>query len=173
MEEKQHQSNKPADEMANEEQQSVDETSIEALQEKCDEYLNGWKRAKADYLNFKKETEKKQSETVQYANAALLAQLFPIIDNFKLAMKHVPQDQKSADWIVGLEHIQKQFADFLEQLGITSIATVDQKFDPTLHEAVAHEEKDGVGQDIIFEEVQPGYLLHGKVLQVARVKVAK
>ncbi len=146
---------------------------LELAQRKEQEHLDGWKRAKADYLNFKKDTEKRQVEIIQFANAALIAELLPIFDHFKLALQHVPKDQKDTDWVVGFFHIKKQFEDFLKQLGIKEIKTVGEKFNPEFHEAVSHEEKEGFETNVIFEEVKAGYTLHGKVIHPAKVKVTK
>jgi molecular chaperone GrpE len=78
---------------------NIDElkSELELAQKKEQEHLDGWKRAKADYLNLKKETEKRQIEIIQFANAALVAELLPIFDHFKLALQHTPQEQKKAD----------------------------------------------------------------------------
>ncbi|MFA6322643.1 MAG: nucleotide exchange factor GrpE [Candidatus Buchananbacteria bacterium] len=142
-------------------------------QKKVEEHLDGWKRAKADYLNYKKDTEKYQAEMIQYANAALIAQLLPIYDNFKLAWQHVPAEQQKSDWVTGFGHIKNQFSDFLKNLGIQEIKTVGEKFNPEIHEAVASEEKDGYDADVVFEEVKSGYSLHEKVIYPAKVKVTK
>lgn len=146
---------------------------LELAQKKEQEHLDGWKRAKADYLNLKKETEKRQQEFIQFANAALVAELLPVFDHFKLALQHVPAEQKKAEWVIGFFHIKKQFEDFLKQLDIEEIKTVGEKFNPELHEAVSHDQKEGFETDAIFEEVKAGYTLHGKVIYPAKVKVAK
>ena len=146
---------------------------LELAQKKMEEYLDGWKRAKADYLNFKKENEKRQTEFIQFANAALIAELLPIYDHFKIAWQHVPNEQREVNWVKGFEHIKNQFTNFLKQLGIEEIKTVGEKFNPDFHEAVSHEAKEGFAPDIIFEEVKCGYILYGKVLQPAKVKVVK
>ncbi len=146
---------------------------LDLAQKKSEEYLNGWKRAKADYLNFKKDTEKRQVEIVQFANAALIFELLPIFENFKLAWKHVPEAERKQEWVKGFLHLKNQWQSFFENLGIKEIKTVGEKFDPNFHEAVAHEKKEGFAPDIIFEEVKPGYTLHGKVINPAKVKVAK
>ncbi|MAF13817.1 MAG: nucleotide exchange factor GrpE [Parcubacteria group bacterium] len=146
---------------------------LDQLKKKAEEYLNGWKRAKADYSNFKKDAEKRQQEIIQFANASLIAELLPVFNNFKIACQHVPNDEAGKDWVQGFEHIKKQFVDFLKNLGIEEIATVGQKFNPELHEAVASEKKEDFKTDIIFEEVSAGYTLQGKVVNPAKVKVAK
>jgi len=146
---------------------------LEIVKQKAQEYLDGWKRARADYLNFKKESESRQKEVIQFANAALIAELIPVFDHFKLACCHVPKDKKDAEWVKGFFHIKKQFEDFLKNLGIEEIKTVGEIFNPEFHEAVSHEEKEEFETDIIFEEVKPGYTLQGKLLSPAKVKVAK
>jgi molecular chaperone GrpE len=146
---------------------------IALAKKQAEEHLAGWKRAKADYLNLKKDAEKRHLELIQFSNAALLAGLLPIFDHFKLALKHVPEEQKDLDWVVGLGHVKKEFQDFFKDLGIEEIKTVGEKFNPEFHEAVTHEEKEGLETDFIFEEVKSGYTLHGKVINPAQVKVAK
>lgn len=148
-------------------------SEIEKLKEKCEEYLNGWKRAKADYINFKKESEKKQSEFVRFASLALILDLLPVLNNFKLAIKHIPEGKQKDKEIEGFILIKKQLEDLLKNAGVESIQTENRKFDPNFHEAVSHEKKDGVKEGAIIEEVAPGYKMHEQVIQVAKVKVAK
>jgi molecular chaperone GrpE len=157
--------------MGNEEKDLQEELVL--AQRQAEEHLEGWKRAKADYLNLKKDSEKYQTEMIQFANASLIAQLLPIFDHYKLAWQHVPEDQKKTDWVIGFGHIKKQLADFFKNLGIEEIKTVGEKFNPEFHEAAAHENQEGIETDMIFEEVKPGYTLHGKVIYPAKVKVAK
>lgn len=154
--------------------------TIEQLQEElakakeqADINLAGWQRAKADYSNLVKEQDKKYKETAAWANAMFMAEVLPVYNHFKLALKHIPEEAKKESWLVGIEMIQKQFQEFLKKYKIEEIKTVGEQFDPNLHEAVAHEEKDGFEADTVFEEVSPGYLLDEKVLLPAKVKVAK
>ena len=149
------------------------EKELELAKQKAQDYLDGWKRAKADYSNFKKDNEKRQEELIQFANAALVADMIPVFDHFKLALEHVPKDQQEVEWVKGFSHIKKQFEDFLKNLGIEEIKTVGEKFNPTFHEAVAHEENDDFETDVVFKEVKPGYTLHGRVINPAQVKVVK
>lgn len=151
------------------------------LQKKSAEYLNGWQRAQADYQNLQRETEIKKREWIQLANASLLEELLPIYDNYKLAMTHIPADQKKSDWIIGIIHIKNQLEKFLKDYGIEEIKTVGEKFDVNLHEAVAEQPTSSSQQsankgkeveekeDIIKKEVRAGYKLHGKVIYPAKV----
>lgn len=146
---------------------------IKELKKKVDDNLAGWQRAQADYANFKAETEKRQKEVIEYANAAFMSEVLPVYNHFKLACVHIPKDQEDLDWVVGVRFIQKQFQDFLNKYKIAEIKTIGEKFDHNLHEAIAHEEAEGYETDVVFQEIQPGYTLSGKVLMAAKVKVAK
>lgn len=154
--------------------QPAAKSELEVAKQKMEEYLDGWKRAKADYLNLKKEYEKKESEMVQFANAALILELLPVYDNFKLAWKHVPEEHKQNDeWLKGIEQIKKQFTGLLKNMGIEEIKTTGEKFNPELHDAVAKEKKQGTEPGTVIDEVKSGYTLYGKVLDHAKVKVAE
>ncbi|MEK7653376.1 MAG: nucleotide exchange factor GrpE [Patescibacteria group bacterium] len=146
---------------------------LELVQKQSAEHLAGWQRARADYSNLKKDFEKREMEIVGFANAMFMAEVLPIYRHFKLALKHIPEDQKKLEWVKGIELIGKQFKDFLARHKIEEIKTVGEKFDHNIHEAVAHEEKEGADSETIFEEVSPGYLLDGKVIMPAKVRVAK
>lgn len=157
-----------------------EELSIEELQEelikereRSAELLSGWQRAQADYANLKKDEAKRAKETAEWINAGMMSEILPVYSYFKLAVKHIPEEQKKEAWVEGVLFIQKQFTDFLTKYNISEIKTVGEQFDPNLHEAVTHEEHEGFAADQIFEEVSPGYLLNDKVLMPAKVKVAK
>lgn len=146
---------------------------LEDVKVQAENNLAGWQRAQADYANFKKETESRQKDVIEYANAAFMAEVLPVYSNFKLAMNHIPEDQDKVDWVVGVRHIQVQFQSFLAKYKISEIKTVGEKFDHNLHEAVAHEEVEDYDSDIVFMEVSAGYMLGDKVLMPAKVKIAK
>ncbi len=147
-------------------------SEIENLKKKTEEYLDGWKRAKADYLNLQKEVEKRQLDFAKYANEDLIRELLPIIDHFKQAFKHIPDDLKSNDWVEGIRHIQSSLDKTLAYNGVKEIETENEKFNPELHEAVEQVESDQPSGSII-EELKSGFTLNGKVIQPARVKVSK
>lgn len=151
----------------------TDVSEVEKLKNLTDEYLNGWKRAKADYLNLKKDMEKQLSQSAQFAAAATILELLPIADHFKLAMDHIPQEEKQKEWVKGIVHINKEFYDMLKKFGIETIETVGKEFNPELHEAVSREKKEGVKPHTILKELTPGYKLFDKVLQHAKVHVAE
>jgi molecular chaperone GrpE len=145
---------------------------IEKLKKQCDEYLNGWKRAKADYINFKKESEEKQKALFDFATASFVIQMIPIYDNLKKALTNIPADLNNS-WVEGVKQIKKQFEEFLKANEITEIKTVGEKFNPEFHEAVSKEKREGVASGIIISEAASGYLMKDKVLIPAKVVVAE
>lgn len=151
---------------------------ITELEKKCEEYLNGWKRAKADYINFKKEVGKEKEEWIKFANSVLILQLLPILDNFEKAFR---KPQATPEWIKGIKQIKNQLEDLLKSLGVEEIKAEGEKFNPRLHEAVGREkgetrsEKGKVreerGEERVVRVIEPGYTMHGLVIKPAKVIV--
>ncbi|OGZ79139.1 MAG: nucleotide exchange factor GrpE [Candidatus Staskawiczbacteria bacterium RIFOXYB1_FULL_37_44] len=145
---------------------------LKTLQLKCEEYLNGWKRERADFLNYKKEEMEKISSLVKYANEELILKLLPVLDNLCLAEKHIPDNKEFAE---GFLQIKKQLSDFLQKEGIEPIRTIGEAFNPEFMEVVEEVSDDSGLKEIgtVIEEIQRGYTLHGKLIRVARVKISK
>jgi len=139
-------------------------TELEQLKEKCEEYLSGWKRERADFLNYKKEESDRISGVVKFSNENLLLRLLPILDNFNLAVNHADQNDES---IKGFMLIKKQVEDLLIKEGIEQIETSGKPFDPNTMEAI---EGDG---ETVSEELQKGYTMNGKLIRPAKVKTIK
>src|SRR3989338_8497303 len=158
----------------NESAQDSNET-LEFWKVKAEEYLNGWKRAKADYINLKRDTDRDKMEIIEFANALFIGELLPIIDNFTKALDEAnksARDEKK-DWLTGFGHIAKSFQDILAKRGITKIDALGKLFDPNFHEAVGHEKEEGKKAGVIIREVEAGYLLRDKVLRPAKVVVSE
>ncbi|MBI2062449.1 MAG: nucleotide exchange factor GrpE [Candidatus Yanofskybacteria bacterium] len=137
-------------------QQPTEETPVEAV-DKAEEYLNNWKRERADFTNYKKEEAKRVEEFVKYANEDLILELINILDNLELGLKHEPTEL--------LKKLSRDFEELLKKYGVERIS-VDGQFNPALHEAV---ETEAGGTKIA--EVRAGYTMHGKVIRPARVKI--
>lgn len=144
---------------------TLEENELEA---KAQEYLNGWKRAQADYQNLQREWQEKQSSFMSTAREALLQDLLPVMDNLKQALEHTPEAVKGSNWLTGLEHIENQWLKMLNEWGIERINT-EGEFNPTLHEAIGTDENTAEG--VIVKEVQGGYKRGEKILVPARVIV--
>ncbi len=144
---------------------------LEECKKQADEYLNGWKRAKADYVNFKKETEESAKELKAWMSKIFIMPLLNIADSFDKAFLAVPENLKNDAWVAGVAGIKKQFEDYLKAQKVEAMPAVGETFDPLKHEAV--ESIEGGESGKIVEEVQKGYLMDGEVLRPARVKIFK
>ena len=151
-------------------------SETEELQKKCEEYLNGWKRERADFLNYKKEEMERISCLVKYANEEIILKLLPVLDNLYLAETHIKDD--------GITQIIKQFEDILAKEGIEPIEVMGKPFDPATMEAVGEAlegptlqqsggERVSAETGAVAEEVQRGYTLNAKLIRVAKVKISK
>lgn len=147
------------------------ENELEIAKQQAAEYLAGWQRAKADYANLKKESDERLARLAQYANEELLKELLPLVDYFKSALKAVPKEEVSSTWVEGVRHIQTRLLEVMAYHGVKEMDVIGEKFNPELHEAV--EQIEGGKSGNITEEVRTGFYLYDKVLQPARVKVAK
>ncbi len=145
---------------------------LQECEKKKEEYLAGWQRAKADFLNYKKEERERTEETLKYAGEILSLNLLPILDNFDFAGKNLPENLRKDENVKGILQIRKQILDFLKTQGIEEIkAKPGDKFDPRFQEAV--ETAEGKEAGTILEEIKKGYTINGKVLRPAKIKVSK
>jgi len=143
---------------------------LEESEKTKEEYLAGWQRAKADFLNYKKEELERMTGMLEWRSEEILLKILPIGDNLERAAREVPADQKNSQIIQGFLQIIAQFKELLKSQGVEELKTLRERFDPAFHEAV--EEVDGAESGIIVEEIQKGYLLNGKLLRPAKVKVS-
>lgn len=146
-------------------------SELEKLEQQRDEYLDGWKRAKADLINYKKDEFKRLEEMVRFANEDLIHDLLSVIDSFDLAVAAM---EKSGEVEKGVYLIKSQLEDVLRRRGLERIeASKGTEFDPNVHEAVAALETETEVDNIVAEEIEAGYRLNGKVIRAAKVKVYK
>ena len=146
---------------------------VRKLEQQLLEHTDGWKRAKADYLNLKKQTDKEKADIFQFAQGSVVLEFLPIYDNLKRAIKHIPADQMEIEWVKGITHILRQFEEALKAMNITPIKTEGEQFDHTKHHAISKVKKDGMKSDTIIEEVKSGFMAGDKVLEPAQVVVAE
>ncbi len=142
-------------------------------QKQAEEYLAGWQRAQADYLNLKREMEEKIAQLKDLAKADVLLEFLPIYNNLISAFEHIPDQYQQENWAVGFAHIRNQLDKFLTDQGISRIDAVGQKFDPQIYEAVEVVYQADKEDDEIIKEVVPGYKLGDKILIHPKVVVNK
>jgi molecular chaperone GrpE len=138
------------------------------LKEK-EELVDMLRRRQAEFDNFRKRAEREKSEVLEFAHSDSVRAILPILDDFERALKTESADKVYAR---GMELIYQRLADALKKLGLETITTKGQKFDPHLHHAVDMVETSDVEEQTILDEYQPGYNFRGRPLRPAMVKVA-
>jgi len=146
---------------------------LEECQKLKDEYLAGWQRERADLLNYKKEEIERISELLKYADIGLILKILPILDNFELMEKKLPENLKNDGNIKGILQIKTQIQDFLKNQGVEEIECLGKKFDPNFMEIIEQVELKDKDSGIVIEEIQKGYTINGRLLRPAKVKVVK
>ncbi len=152
------------------EEVSEETPEVNEFEVKYQETLDRLLRTTAEYDNFRKRSVKEKEAMYQNAQAAFAEKILPVLDNFDRAIAAC--EDKEDSFFKGVEMVHKQFVEILTTLGVTPIPTVGETFDPELHYAVAHEERDDYGENEIIEEFARGYKLKEQVIRPAMVKVA-
>jgi len=141
---------------------------------KAHEYLDGWQRARAEFANYKKRQEQQNADLRAFATVDLIRKLLPIQDDFERAIKTLPEGITHMTWIEGVMLIHRKLQLILESEGLKVIdIKKNDPFDPTLHEAISHDEAEGVESGHIIEELQKGYKIGDRVIRPALVRVAR
>ncbi len=153
-----------------------EKAALEKAIKERDEYLAGWQRSRADLMNYKKEEMERIGGLMRYAQEELLLKLLPVLDNLERAEKQTNSQDKESSMVQGCLLVISQLRDFLKSQGVEPFQSTGEKFNPELHEAVGEVDPPaGGGKEpgTVLEEVEKGYLLLGKLLRPAKVKVAK
>ena len=140
--------------------------------EKIEELTDKVVRQMAEFDNFRKRTEKEKSQMYEIGAKDIIDKILPVIDNFERGLSVVPEDKKDDSFVQGMEMIYKQLMTTLESAGVKVIEAVGQEFNPDFHNAVMHVEDDEVGENIVVEEFQKGYMYRDSVVRYSMVKVA-
>ena len=140
--------------------------------EKIEELTDRLTRQMAEFDNFRKRTDKEKSQMYEIGAKDIIEKILPVVDNFERGIAAVPEEEKSNPFAEGMEKIYKQLMTTLEEIGVKPIEAVGQEFDPDFHNAVMHVEDEEVGENIITEEFQKGYLYRDSVVRHSMVKVA-
>lgn len=172
--------NKTNNEKDKEKKEELEE-KINELEKKLEEnekikndYLEGWQRQRAEFLNYQKEIEKRNGEIIKMANEEMIRDLLNVIDSFDISVNSLNVEgltPTEKNIVRGIELIREQLMNVLEQKGLKEIKAIGEKFNPLYHEAL--EIVNGDEDDKIIEEVIKGYELNNKVIRPAKVKVMK
>ena len=154
--------------------QNTPQTELEKMTAERNEYLAGWQRAKADFVNAKKRMEKTMREYRIMANEGLIEELLAVLQSFEMAFANKDAWEKAdKNWRAGVEHIYNQLKSILEQNGLKEISPIGQKFDSNIHEAIRFEKAAPTQAGSVLEVMEKGYTLGNKLVKPAKVVVAE
>ncbi len=138
---------------------------LKEAEAKAKEYLDGWQRSQADFVNIRKRDELAKMEFLKFANADTVSQLIPVLDSFELSLPHGNKE---------LEAIYRQFLSILKSMGLDQSNPLGERFDPRLHESIGTSPVEKSEDDHkILEVMQKGYILSGKIIRPAKVKIGE
>lgn len=124
-----------------------------------------WKRSAAEFQNYRRRAEQERQGLLKTANAGLIIELLPVLDDLERALASAPANDAESEWVKGTRLVERKFRQILERQGVAPIDAVGAPFDPKLHEAI------GGSGDTVAEEYQRGYTFHDRVLRPSMVLV--
>ena len=152
---------------------------FDKLRAERDEFKDLLLRKSAEFDNYRRRNEKERRELSEFANAELLTDILPLLDNLERALGSAADTQNAenpaaavAAYRAGIELIRRQFHELLRRKGVTPIEALGTDFDPHVHQAVTREASDAHRDGEVMEELQRGYKLGDRLLRPAMVKVA-
>lgn len=140
--------------------------------EKIEELNDKYTRLFAEFDNFRKRSEKEKTAMFEVGAKSIVEKVLPIIDSFERGLATVPEEEQGSGFAEGMNKVYKQLLTSLEEAGVKQIEALGQEFDPNLHNAVMHIEDESLGENIIAEEFQKGYMYRETVVRHSMVKVA-
>ncbi len=146
--------------------------SLEEMEAKTEEYLDGWQRSRAEFANYKKRILREQAQIHQAARGEVIKLYLDIADDLERALEKNPTGGEDDIWATGIEIIFQKLISRLESEGIRPMDALGQEFDPNIHEAIMKEESEEHESGQIIEVMQEGYWIGDKVLRPAQVRVA-
>jgi len=149
---------------------------IKALEAEKSEYMNGWQRERADFVNFKKRAEEEKKEYIKFANENLLEEMLTVLESFDMAFMNKEQwNAVPENWRVGVEYIHSQFVKILDENGLKEfVPKIGDKFDvkEQIAEEVTPVEKES--EDGLIKEIKKkGYIMNGKIIIAPKVVVGE
>lgn len=146
------------------------EAELLKAREERDAAVDRLARMQAEFDNARRRSLREQQEYREYALSEAIRLLLPILDSFDRALA---SQAVAADFRSGMELIDRQLHDTLTKLGVTEVPAEGEPFDPNVHEAIEMVETDAAPDQHVFQELQRGYKLKGRLLRPAMVRVAR
>src|SRR3989338_8707914 len=136
--------------------------------QRAESFHASWQRSAADFANYKRRTEQERADATRFANAMLIVNILPVLDDLERALQSVSKELAGLTWVDGIQIIYRKLQMVLEAEGLKPIEAVGKAFDPNAHEAVLRAPGE---EGIVLAELQRGYMLHDRVIRPALVKV--
>lgn len=140
--------------------------------EKIEELTDKVARQMAEFDNFRKRTEREKSQMYEVGAKDIIEKILPVVDSFERGFAAAGEDKKEDPFVEGMDKVYKQLVTTLEEAGVKAIEAVGQPFDPEFHNAVMHIEDESLGENVVAEEFQKGYMYRDSVVRHSMVKVA-
>ena len=138
---------------------------------RSEDLLTRLKYAQADLENYRKRADKEAKDAGESAVRSLVGRLLVVFDELELAAKHLEERDENSELKEGFTMVERKFLTALESAGVQRIECVGKPFDPELHEAVEKVQGKSKKEDIVIEELRPGFTFRGQVLRPSMVKV--
>ena len=142
-----------------------------SMQADLDRFRDLALRSQADFENYKKRAAREKEEAIRYANTSLLERLVAIVDNFELGLEAAKGEGDQSPIYSGMSLVLKQLNDFLAENGLQPIEAEGKKFDPNLHEAIAHQSSD-FPEETVIRQTRRGYRFKDRLLRPSQVVVS-
>jgi molecular chaperone GrpE len=150
----------------------TEDDATEGLQADLDRFRDLALRSQAYFENYKKRAAREKEEAIKYANSSLLERLIPVVDNFDLGLEAARGEGEQSPVFSGMSMVLKQLMDILADQGLQPIEATGKKFDPNLHEAIAHEPSNEFPEGVVIRQTRRGYRLKDRLLRPSSVVVS-
>jgi molecular chaperone GrpE len=165
-----------SNDFVNENEEGSDEKVVDPLEDAKNDAAH-WKdiaaRNQAELDNYRKRMAREKSDAIRFANASLLSELLPVIDNFQMGLSAAMNEDPDSIISKGMEMVQKQLEEFFTSQGAIPVSAEGNEFNPNLHEAISQETSDTIPEGHVISEIRKGYTLNERLLRAANVIVSK
>ena len=148
------------------------EIELKKSQEMLADITDKYQRLMAEFENARKRNAKEQSRMYDIGAKEVLAKLLPVVDNFERGLDALSEEEKEGAFAQGIEKIYQQLMTVFDEIGVKAMDAAGKEFNPDFHNAVMHVEDEELGENLVVEEFQKGYMYKGSVLRHSMVKVA-
>lgn len=164
---------KKAEEPKEHKKEHKKDKKLEELQNEINALKDKNMRIAAEMVNTLRRKDEETNRLLKYSNESLITELLPVIDNFERALNVDATSNDIESYQKGMTMIYNSLKNILEKFEVKEIEAIDKEFDPSFHQAVMQEEKEGTKENIVIEVLQKGYTYKDKVIRPAMVKVSK